>query len=196
MLISFTGAQSTGKSTLLKKMVNDELYRKCSFIKEVTRKVAKNGITINEQGDSVTQLFILSEHLNNHHLNGDVVLDRCILDGFIYTKYLHDTGKVDDWVLDFSINMFKLLAPKLDIIFYTEPTDIPIEDDNIRSLNPVFRDFIINEYNNLLFENNSKTLDLLSGCDELLNTIRSKTIKLNGSISERYQTISNNLKFL
>lgn len=193
MLISFTGAQSTGKSTLLRKMVNDESFRKCSFIKEVTRKVAKTGININEQGDNITQLFILNEHLSNHHLNGCVILDRCILDGFIYTKYLHDIGKVNDWVLDFSINMFKLLAPKLDIIFYTDPTDIPIEDDNIRSLNPVFRDCIINEYNNLLFEKHYKPLDGLSGCDELLNIIRSKTIKLSGSISERYQTILNNL---
>ena len=196
MLISFTGAQSTGKSTLLNKMVSDSSYRKCSFIKEVTRKVARNGLNINEQGDNVTQLFILNEHLNNHHLNGNAILDRCILDGFIYTKYLHDINKVDDWVLEYSINMFKLLAPKLDIIFYTDPTDIPIEDDNIRSLNPVFRDYIINEYNNLLFENNSKIPDILSGCDELLNTIRSKTIKLNGSVSERYKTIITNLKFL
>ena len=67
MLISFTGAQSTGKSTLLDLMARDEHFRKCSFVKEVTRKVARRGLNINAHGNDMTQLFILSEHLYNHH---------------------------------------------------------------------------------------------------------------------------------
>lgn len=179
MLISFTGAQSSGKTTLLEKMVNDAQYRKCSFVKEVTRKVRRMGLNINELGDNETQLFILSEHLYNHHLVGCNVLDRCIVDGWVYTKYLTGKGKVDNWVFEYADNLLNSLIQKLDIIFYTDPDDVPLIDDNIRSVNLEFRNDIINIYNNLL---------------ERSDVVASKITKLSGSVSTRLKTISQTIK--
>ena len=62
MLISFTGAQSTGKTTLLNEFKKLNLDN-WNYVDEVTRKVGRMGHVINEHGDNITQLFILKEHL-------------------------------------------------------------------------------------------------------------------------------------
>lgn len=179
MLISFTGAQSTGKSTLLERMVSDAKFRKCTFIKEVTRKVAAQGIKINAEGDDVTQLFILSEHLHNHHIKGCVVLDRCILDGLLYTKWLHRHGKVKDWILDHAQNLHDLLVDKLDVIFYTNPVDVDLVDDGQRSIDQAFRDDIINMYNDYFDAN---------------PTVYDKTVTLSGTVEQRMKQIFETFK--
>ncbi len=194
MLIGFTGAQSTGKTTLLKlckELLCDEKWTKCSdgvyrdewnFVDEVTRKVMRDGFPINEDGDNLTQLFILKEHLKNHTVCGDEkwILDRCILDGYVYTKWLHSQNLVDKWVLDYSRNLLTMLGKYIDVIFYTEPDDIPIEDDGERSVNLNFRNDIINIYNDLLSHSMSTP-----GRD----TWRSKVIRLSGTVDDRMQTI-------
>jgi nicotinamide riboside kinase len=45
MVISFTGAQSTGKSTLLKAIQLDERFRKFNFVPEITRSLVKKSIS-------------------------------------------------------------------------------------------------------------------------------------------------------
>tara|TARA_B110000495_G_C23042266_1_gene626094 strand:+ start:5769 stop:6329 length:561 start_codon:yes stop_codon:yes gene_type:complete len=185
MIISFTGAQSTGKTTLLNIMHNSPAFRKWSFINEVTRKVARKGHIINDIGDSldVTQLFIINEHLKNHHLPGDVILDRCMLDGYIYTKYLHSKGKVNDWVYEYAENMLTILLSKIDIIFYTDPRDVELHDDGTRSTNKQFRQDIINEYDNYLTK-----YRLCKDCNNLPDIIN-----LQGDVPTRLHTITRTL---
>ena len=144
MLVSFTGAQSTGKSTMLDMCCNNPRFRKFHCVPEVTRKVKREqNLDINEEGDNITQLFILREHLHNHYLRGDALLDRCIVDGMVYTEFLFNEKKVDRWVYDYTQQLFDLLIPRLDVIFYTDPKDVPLEDDGERSVDISFRDNII-----------------------------------------------------
>ena len=178
MLIGFTGAQSTGKSTLLEAMCCDEHYRKCSFVKEVTRKVAGKGLNINDAGDDVTQLFILSEHLYNHHSDEEcMILDRCIIDGYIYTRWLYEQQKVSEWVYVHACKLHDILVKKLDVVFYTEPEDVKLVDDGTRSTNVDFRNDIIRLY------------------DEYLNTRHHvfKIIRLKGDVASRMSTIKKSL---
>lgn len=169
MLVSFTGSQSSGKTTLLKKAMRDPDFRKWNFVPEVTRVVKRRGFNINELGNNETQLFILSEHLNNHHIKSDTILDRCIVDGWVYTMYLEETGKVDKWVAEYSRRLYLLLKDKLDIIFYTDH-NIPLEDDGERSTDKSFRDSIVNKFQN--------TINSL--------TIRDKVVRLEGDVQTRY----------
>lgn len=144
MLISFSGAQSTGKTTLLDHCCKQSRFRKFHCVHEVTRKVKREQtVEINTRGDDVTQLFIMSEHLHNHMVIGNALLDRCVLDGMVYTKYLHEQGQVSDWILKYTYNMYKLLIPKLDAIFYTNPGDVELHDDGERSVDVKFRDRVI-----------------------------------------------------
>jgi len=179
MVISFTGAQSTGKSTLLERCKLDEKFRKFDFEPEVTRWVKKTyGLAINEEGDDTTQLSILSRHLHNYlyYKNKDVIMDRCILDGLVYTTYQYCQEKVSRGVYDYAELLFKKLIDKVDIIFYTEP-DIELVDDGERSVDEEFRETIIK-----LFE-------------EAIDHYDIKVVRLSGSVENRmniiYNTVNN-----
>jgi len=177
MLVSFTGAQSTGKSTLLNLSKVDPTYRKWNFVPEVTRVVKKMGHDINELGTDTTQLFIFAEHLKNHHNNHDTVLDRCIVDGVVYTQYLASVGKVSKWVVHHGMNLLEMLLPKLDIIFYTDP-NIPLVDDGERSVDIDFRKNIIK-----IFEQTLSRPD-----------IASKVVTLKGDADTRYKQFKKTIK--
>lgn len=170
MLVSFTGAQSSGKSTLLKRAKVDPVFRKWNFVPEVTRVVMRQGFNINESGDDTTQLFIFAEHLKNHHNTHDTVLDRCIIDGVVYTQYLVETGQASSWVHDYGLRLLDLLISRLNIIFYTDH-DIPLVADGERSVDISFRARIIN-----IFE------QIMSRAD-----ISPKVVKLSGDVDTRYK---------
>ena len=175
MVISFTGAQSTGKSTLLEGCKKDGRFNGYTFQHEVTRWVKKKyDLTINEGGDDLTQLAILAKHLDNYltYRGKDVVMDRCILDGLVYTTYLYagPDQVVGDEVYNYAEFLFKKLIDKVDIIFYTEP-EIPLVDDGERSANVEFRDGVVK-----LFE-------------EAIDHFKIPVVRLKGTYDERMETI-------
>lgn len=179
MLIGFTGAQCTGKSTLLSRCAklknNNEIFYGFDFVEEVTRKVKREGHNINLDGDNITQLFILNEHLKNHNAIGNYVLDRCILDGYIYTCCLVRRGIVSSWVCEYACNLLTELVGKLDIILYTEPDDIRLVDDGVRSIDYKFRQEIIDRYEELFREN---------------YFWQNKVVRLSGTVDDRMEQIN------
>jgi nicotinamide riboside kinase len=181
MRVSFSGAQSTGKTTLLNKC--KEIYKDYKFVDEVTRYVRRTyDVKINEIGGTETQLYILSEHIKNHlRPDENLILDRCILDGYVYTKYQVVNGKVSEQVLHAFNGVFAILFDKLDYIFYTDPSDVKLVDDGERSVDFKFRDDII-----FLFE------DLINYKMSPKN--RDKVIRLSGTVEERMKTIETYLK--
>jgi len=93
MIFSFTGAQSTGKTTLLKKLVQKNGSYPFEFVPEVTRLVMRDyGVAINEGGDDITQMLIMTEHIRNVYggradrlvRSIHQIYDRCALDGIVY----------------------------------------------------------------------------------------------------------------
>jgi hypothetical protein len=134
MRISFTGPGCSGKSTLLAKC-RDHYGDRFDYVEEVTRPALHSGLKINEEGDSKTQLYILEQHIINNNLK-NVIMDRCIIDGVVYTNWLHMEGKVSDTVQATYDKLYKDLVKNLDIIFYTKP--VKLEDDGERSTNAKF----------------------------------------------------------
>jgi hypothetical protein len=181
MRVSFSGAQSTGKTTLLNKC--KEIYKDYKFVDEVTRYVRRTyDVKINEIGGTETQLYILAEHIKNHlRPDENLILDRCILDGYVYTKYQVVNGKVSEQVLHAFNGVYSILIDKLDYIFYTNPSDVKLVDDGERSVDFKFRDDII-----FLFE------DLINYKMSPKN--RDKVIRLSGTVEERMKTIETYLK--
>ena len=176
MKISFTGAQSTGKTTLLEAIKQNEEFRyKYEFIDEITRRMVKKGLKINEAGGNTTQLLIMNEHIKNT-LYTDAIMDRCVIDGVVYTHWLWKEGKVEEWVFNYSLKVFNYYKDRYDYIFYLKP-EFDIVDDGMRSTNTQFRDEIVD-----LFDTYIKQLNI-------------PVITLTGSVQERleqfYTTIKN-----
>lgn len=181
MRAAFTGAHSIGKTTLLNEC--KKKYPDYIFVDEVTRVVKRNyGININEGGDTETQLYILAEHIKNHLMPGEnILLDRCILDGYCYTKYQVLQHKVTENILSAYSEVFSNLFDNLDIIFYPNAADVKLVSDGERSTNVQFRVDMVNIFEEIITY-------------KLSEAHRSKIIKISGTVEERLQTIEKYLK--
>ena len=118
MKLAFTGAQSTGKTTLLKELKRDpDFSLKFDFRDEITRRMQKKGLSINESGNDITQLLIMNSHIKNTLID-NVIMDRCIIDGLVYTNWLHTEGKVSDTVQSTYDKAYKELVNNLYSFLY------------------------------------------------------------------------------
>ena len=174
MRIAITGAQSTGKSTLLKFLKKDDDLKGFEFIEELTRQIAAKGININEEGSNFSQIFTVTIHAENI-IKKHFISDRCALDGLVYTKWLYDNKKVDKWMLDYAEGVAKEVLPRYDYIFYL-PAEIPIEDDGVRSSNVKFRNEILD-----LFKHYIQEFDI-------------SVVNLSGSVVERAKQFKRKLR--
>ena len=146
MIVSFSGAQSTGKTTLLNKIRGLNPFD-INYVDELTRRIKRDfNLPINESGGDLTQTMIMSDHIANVYQKynlTDVILDRCALDGIVYTQWLYNKGKVSKEVLQWAKKIYHTLIGKYDIIFVTSPDDVPLVDDGERSVDIEFREEII-----------------------------------------------------
>lgn len=173
MLISFSGAQSTGKTTLLNKLKEDKNLSNYKFIDEITRNIQRKGYKINEMGDSETQKLIMDSHLENSEFES-AILDRCSLDGLCYTEYLYNKGNISEDVMNYTKDIFEKTIKKYNIIFYLKP-EFEIVNDNVRSTNKEFQNEIVK-----LFDKNIEKYNI-------------NVIQLTGSVEERLKTIYKNI---
>ena len=154
MLISFTGAQSSGKTTLLNHW--NDCTNHWNVVPEVTRKLKRQGFKINDDSSNYidTQIAILTDHLNNifSYSNTDMntILDRCLVDGFVYTRYFRMNGKVDEFTDKVFSYMLNKYISRYDYIFYTSPYDVALINDGERSISESFRNKIIKLYEELI----------------------------------------------
>ena len=186
MKIAFTGAQSTGKTTLLKELKRDNsLALQYDFRDEITRRMQKKGLSINEGGSDITQLLIMNSHIKNSLID-NVIMDRCALDGIVYSHYLLDKGKINRATYDACDLIYKKLINKYDVIFYTSHEDVELVDDGERSVDKIFREDIIGlfdmymQYN--IIEDGPRIVHLEGSVEERLKTIKSTLDKLNIAI--------------
>lgn len=186
MLIGFTGSQSSGKTTLLnalrKHFYEDGDLPDWTFVDEVTRKIARQGVPINNEAADYnqTQLMIINDHLANianyQKDNTNTVLDRCLLDGLVYTEYFYRNNKVSKHVRDYAQRAFENSFKNYDHVFYIEPVDTNLVDDGVRSTDTKFRADIV-----IIFE---QVIKYYSD-----KTNRNIVIRLSGPVQKRLETL-------
>lgn len=140
MKYHFTGAQGTGKTTLLNEARH--YYPGFTFITEVVRNLSKTkNIKINELGNETSQMIIFNTYLESLLTQTEYISDRSLIDVISYTRYLAVNN------LDFDINILNVQEILLDFIvkrnllgfiFYV-PIEFPLVEDGIRSNNENFR---------------------------------------------------------
>ena len=174
MKISFTGTGCSGKSTLLKKC-QEHYSDRFEYVTEVTRPIARKGLPINEDGGDETQRAIIDAHIENNKLD-NVIMDRCIVDGYIYTEWLFSQQKVNEETYQYAWNTFHEIINDIDIIFYCCPLEM--KDDGERSVNENFQKDIANNMTMLLYQ------------DPWSQPYKGKLITLeNESIENRFEDI-------
>lgn len=195
MVISISGPASTGKTTLINKIKEKGMigkYKNIIVINEVIRDIFKNEF-LPEVGTMENMMknkqWVLkwvekvgeatSNHINNEikqHYKDDtlIILDRCIVDHFIYS--IMHTAKFDIPLNEFSkaIKTYNLSSIKIDYIFLTSvPKNDFYDIDGVRPKDWEETRDLENSLFQLLFGNNA--IKLPYDIDERINLIE-KTI--------------------
>lgn len=167
MKIVFTGAQGVGKTTLL------DILEKCftlpqqfTFVRNFTRNLAKSGYIINEGGTDDTQLAIMNLHKHYMDCEDNIIMDRCALDGIVYTSYLHRKNQITDSTWEKCKELFQYCINKCDLIYYLVP-EFPITGDEYRS------------------DKSEYQAEIAAIFEELIQEYDLKVIKLTGTVGDR-----------
>lgn len=167
MISGICGAQSTGKTTLVN-LLESMGYK---IYKNVARTVMADH-PINKDGDDDTQRAIFGTHLYNldaaKREGGTAFMDRCLVDGFVFSLYGLKHGKVTGEAFAEFYELFYNNIKRYDYIFYLKP-EFDIVPDGVRDEDNEFRNELCKLYELVL-----KSLDI-------------PVIWLKGTPSERAQ---------
>lgn len=132
MKIALCGPHGSGKTTLLQDLKESNALSNVTFLPEITRLIKAKGYSINEHGANETQLLVLSAHIQNLLYEKNFIVDRCLVDGYVYTHYLYEKNLVSKEVDDFAAFLLKTYISKYEYIFYI-PAEFQLVDDKTRS---------------------------------------------------------------
>lgn len=125
MVISLSGTHCTGKTTLVNALKEDPFFQNAVFLDSSGKGLSHLRIKINQGGDDISQLYFASKDLKqtlesqNEEL---VILDRSIIDTWIYTKYLYLRDKVSTSTMAAVSAIRSNVEPLIDHIFIFEPS--------------------------------------------------------------------------
>ncbi len=169
-LFTFTGPSSSGKTTLQKMCQID--YPQFEYIFDTTRPILEltNKVILDSEKVMLRQTMILAEHTRNSFLK-NTILNRCIVDGFIYTQWFCREHKYLGWLDSYSVELFDRLFLTYDKFFYCSPVGVPHIDDGVRGEDNSFKQWTTDKF------------------DQILTNYPGRVIRLEGSIEERYNKV-------
>lgn len=142
MVISLSGTHCTGKTTLVNALKEDPFFQNAVFLDSSGKGLSHLGIKINQGGDDISQLYFASKDLKQtlESQNEDlVILDRSIIDTWIYTKYLYLRGEVYSPTMTAVSVIKNNVAPLIDHVFIFEPC-FELVNEVERSMDKEFQD--------------------------------------------------------
>lgn len=184
MIISISGPHNCGKTTLFCTLTEHLYHNPC--IESNIGKIAAfyseyNPHTFNKLSDNdMVQSLVIGHHVRVHselHDKYVTVTDRCILDGYVYTRYIAKKHGLSEEVQKYAHYMFNKLFPQVTRVYYCEPENIAIVDNGVRSTDVEFRNGIINEFEQVL------TLDI----------VKNKVLRIKGNNDERKEMLLKDL---
>ena len=177
--VAFSGAQSTGKTTLLNALRESADFKDCKFWDEITRQIKEQGFEINEQGTDATQLKIMQEHKRRvtAEYSGLVIFDRCSLDGLVYTQYLYNRGQLTKETLDEATKIFEETIADWDAIFFLRP-EFEMVDDGVRSVNVEFHRNIVFLFDHFIEKYNLQVIQLTGSVEDRVQQFKVELSKL------------------
>ena len=180
--IVFTGAQGTGKTTVL----NEFKESGANIITEVVRQLNKKGVKINKDGDEKGQnkIFKVYKDLLSEWNKDGYISDRGLLDVMAYTKYLVDHGNCPKTVLDKQLKQFaKFRTENPDIAYCYFPIEFDVVADGVRDTDENFRKEIDNNIQELMGQFGINPI-------RIVGTVEERVIKVKRVIRWIYEGIS------
>ena len=182
MKIILTGAQGTGKSTVLDAVFNDSDIdtSQITKISEVIRDLAKNdkSIKYNENGTEESQKLFFDVYEGIFNTTSAYISDRGLIDVVAYTKWLLEHNKVSKEFYQSLYNRWLRFCDKstnLGIVYLYVPIQFDVVQDGFRSTDTEYREYIDKTIYELL--ESSKVTYYIFGDTEKTVESRIKAIK-------------------
>lgn len=166
--ILFTGAQGTGKTSVMECLSND-----VPKVRNITRSTAKeNNCAINTNGCDTSQKLIFDAYLKALNANEFFVAERSLIDVYAYTLYQASIGMCSGKTVRLQLRILKEFVNKHknDIYVYF-PIEFEIVADGTRSIDKEYQK-AIDEY-----------------IQDTLKVLKVKYITISGNIEHRVETI-------
>lgn len=136
MKIIFTGAQGTGKTSVM-----DALPDNFNKIRGVTRNVIKEkNLTINEYSDNASQKHIFDAYEHQLTSADNYIAERGLIDVYAYTMSRVKAGKCSPTLAETQLSKiegFNHKNPEAIYIYF--PIEFDIVEDGVRSMNKEFQ---------------------------------------------------------
>jgi predicted ATPase len=154
MKYALTGSHGVGKTTIINELYD---YLEVSRIKPIinssnARKIMLSGRTINDSGDDIVQMIVECSHVSKF-CEDNWFADRSVVDGYAYTKYLHEREKVSDEVMNVVGKLMSTFVKLYDNVFYI-PVEFDMVKDGVRKEDAQFQKDIDKIIFDTMYDNN------------------------------------------
>jgi deoxyadenosine/deoxycytidine kinase len=173
MKIGFCGTMSVGKTTLVNALKELPEFKDYHFATERSKYLRDLGIPLNTDSTILGQTIFLAERCSEL-IRENVITDRTVIDVMAFTQASNSIPTHDK--LEF-ITYAQRFIENYDYIFYIKPDGIEIEDNNIRTIDPQYRQYI----NDII--------------GTMLHSVNDDIYIIQGSTEERIKQIMNIIKF-
>jgi nicotinamide riboside kinase len=146
MKIGFTGTMSTGKTFLTKDLAKIPQFKDYYIATERSKYLRDLGIPLNTDSTVNGQMIFQAER-SAELLHPNLITDRTIIDVMAFTLLSKSISQCNKWDL---IESMSLLIKQYDFIFYVDPDGTSIENNGIRTTDPIYRQKIDEKISGLL----------------------------------------------
>lgn len=159
--ISLTSTHSTGKTTLVKELSSLKEFKNYLFFFERT-KYLKNtfNIKLNDDSELISQYIFAGERAKELQSSANFISDRSIWDVCAYTLSSKSISERDKNLI---VAGCVPLMKEYDLLIYVDPVGVEIENNGLRSVDPIYRDRVNNLVKDLLQAYPPKRLITVSG---------------------------------
>jgi nicotinamide riboside kinase len=172
--IGFTGSVSVGKTTLVNALKQLPEFDGYVFATERSKYLRDLGIPLNTDSTIKGQIVFMAER-SSELLHPSIITDRTIIDVIAFTELSKSIPFYQK--VDFRNLAYNLIS-EYDYIFYISPDGVDIEDNGVRTIDPVYRMAIDNEIRNI--------------CRKHLTQMKNYA-ELTGSVDDRVQKVKQTL---
>ena len=162
MKIGLCGTVSCGKTTLVKALKELEQFNDYETATERSKYLRDQGILLNTDSTLKGQLVFAAER-SIELLKPNIITDRTVYDVCAFTLSAHSIGWTDK---RHYVELLMSLRDEYDLIVYVSPEGVEIEDNQVRTIDPVYREKIDFTIKEMLIEYKPKNLITVKGTTE------------------------------
>ena len=147
--IGFTGTMSCGKTTLVKALQQLPEFEGYTFTTERSKYLRDLGVPLNTDSTIKGQMIFAAERASELMCT-NIITDRTIIDVIAFTELSRSIPFYQK--ADFRSLAYNLIS-EYDYIFYISPEGVDIEDNGVRTIDPIYRMAIDNEIQSIIDSN-------------------------------------------